>query len=397
MSDVVLIRLGSQYHDRIHWLVWSPEHRTTIASGELKDAGELDRLQSWCQQREVVVLVPGCDMILKTVSYPGRVRPQNISSLAFMLEEEIGTDPESLHTIVLAHKKSLLSLAAVDMALMQLWLTWLKRANITPQRMIPDVLALPCPEAQRWEAMQLGEQWLIRQEKWSGAVLDSSLFSVWLACHQETPVLHFHTPAPDDVPAGDRSITLCPFPLQLLVENIPSGKNVNLLQGAIHSGSGWRKKVTASRLPLLLAALLLVTVLVNQFLADFQLFRQQEILQQEMSALYRQYFPDVKRVVNPYLQFRQKLAQRNAVDLPDGFFALLKVVDDVLKAQADCSIQSIYYDGAARKLRIRVIGPSFDAVRQIGGRIPTPYRAEFSDLVEQDGRVAGLVIVGYSS
>ena len=45
---------------------------------------------------------------------------------------------------------------------MHSWLGWLEQAGLKTLHLLPDVLALPLA-ADGWSALQLGEEWLVRQ------------------------------------------------------------------------------------------------------------------------------------------------------------------------------------------------------------------------------------------
>ena len=68
MTETLFIRLGSQAHDTIHWLVLgaaSANEPEIIASGELNNADQLSELTSKAEHRQVQIFVPGCDVLLK--------------------------------------------------------------------------------------------------------------------------------------------------------------------------------------------------------------------------------------------------------------------------------------------------------------------------------------------
>ena len=72
MSETLLIRLGSQASDMIHWLVWSNSENNIIASGELANAEQLSQLSEKSTNREVVTLVSSSDINLKSLHVPAK-------------------------------------------------------------------------------------------------------------------------------------------------------------------------------------------------------------------------------------------------------------------------------------------------------------------------------------
>ena len=67
MAETLYIRIGSQAKDVIHWLISSANDQDIIASGKLGNANELSQLSEKAQQRAVTVLVPSCDLVLKSL------------------------------------------------------------------------------------------------------------------------------------------------------------------------------------------------------------------------------------------------------------------------------------------------------------------------------------------
>lgn len=196
MTETLFIRLGSQVHNTIHWLVvaeTSNNAQEIIASGELKDAQQLSELTSKAEQRQVKVLVPGCDVLLKSLKVPAKSSRAIRLATPYMLEDSLAEDVEQLFfayadlpddiqgnncfTAVVAHKQ------------MEQWLSWLTDAEIYTQYILPDVLAMPHTE-EGWSAITLGntnqEQVIVRQHIWQGFTLDAVIWQLqWQAFSAE--------------------------------------------------------------------------------------------------------------------------------------------------------------------------------------------------------------------
>ena len=128
MSESLVIRLGTNAQQPVHWLVWSTQEQEIIASGILASAHALGELQERAGGRPVVTLVPGSDLIFRRVSLPGKYSRQAAAALPYLLEEQIASDVDELHLVVLAHQGNDVDLMAVDKAKMQAWLAWLQQA-----------------------------------------------------------------------------------------------------------------------------------------------------------------------------------------------------------------------------------------------------------------------------
>ncbi|MGL6163828.1 MAG: GspL family type II secretion system protein ExeL, partial [Aeromonas veronii] len=162
MSESLVIRLGTNKQQPVAWLVWSGQEQEIIASGTLPSADALGELQERAGGRPVVTLVPGSDLIFRRVTLPGRYNRQSAAALPYLLEEQIASDVDELHLVVLAHEGQQVDLMAVDRQKMGEWLGWLDAAGLKSLQLLPDVLALP-QAAHGWSALQLGNEWLVRQ------------------------------------------------------------------------------------------------------------------------------------------------------------------------------------------------------------------------------------------
>lgn len=396
MKEVVVLRLGSQHQDPVHWLVWSPENQPIdhlpsedphmVAQGILDSAEALSTLIPWCSGREVRVLVPGCDVLLRTVTFPGKLTAQSIKALPFLLEDELAGDPESLHLVVLHRESAQVHVACVDTAQMQLWLDWLSEASITPTALYPDVLALPAGDDQNWSAVQLGEQWLIRQSTYQGVVLEPELLATWLACHDEQPIIGSYSPVP-----GGRDWKAHPeqAALSLLAQSAPS-KTTNLLQGSFLPVSASRERLKVWRTPAMLALSWLLLLGVYSGISFYQLRLQQASLQQQMQTVYRHTFPQEKRVVNPYVQFKQHLSAQGS-PASNGFLVALSAISPTLTAQKNVKVQRLHFDEKTQRLELRLQGDSFTTFEGLKKQALRGFTAELSDMTQQQGKVSGVL------
>jgi general secretion pathway protein L len=114
VSESLVIRLGTNAQQPVHWLVWSTQEQEIIASGILASAHALGELQERAGGRPVVTLVPGSDLIFRRVSLPGKYSRQAAAALPYLLEEQIASDVDELHLVVLAHQGNDVDLMAVD-------------------------------------------------------------------------------------------------------------------------------------------------------------------------------------------------------------------------------------------------------------------------------------------
>lgn len=391
MNEFLLIRLGSRHQDIIHWLVWSGSQQEVIASGELPSAAHLSELTARAGNRPVIVLVPGCDVIFRELTLPGRLNAQTSKALPFMLEDEIASDAEQLHITILSHQNTQVQIAAVEHQQMQQWLSWLQDAGLNAQQLLPDVLVLPLPDADQWSMLQLGEQWLIRQSAWQGSVVDNSWLSVWMNSCPTLPVLHSYTPPPPELTAS-WEVSLCELPLQLLAEQLPA-QRVDLLQGEFRKVSQWKQQWQQWRLPVILAGLCLGLFLTGQTVEYYRLQQQQQQLQQQMTSLYRTLFPAEKRVVNPRAQLKQHLQALQSAPQENSFLEQLAQLAPQLPQSAGVELQQLRFDAEKQEFRLQVTAKNFSVLDQLRTQLASVFTAEITNMQNQGGQTSGTLII----
>ncbi|PTT56562.1 type II secretion system protein GspL, partial [Aeromonas sp. HMWF015] len=270
MSESLVIRLGTTKQP-VAWLVWSSQEQEIIASGELLCADALGELQERAGGRPVVTLVPGSDLIFRRVTLPGRYNRQSAAALPYLLEEQIASDVDELHLVVLAHDGPQVDLMAVDRQKMAEWLGWLDAAGLRSQQLLPDVLALP-QAAEGWSALQLGAEWLIRQNACQGIVADESLLAILLAAEADPVTIHSHTPAPA-IAAANWQPAEPELPMLLLAKGALTCR-ANLLTGPYRPQTEYARYWLQWRKVAITAALLLLVALVQRGVQLHQLAEQ---------------------------------------------------------------------------------------------------------------------------
>jgi general secretion pathway protein L len=391
VNEFLLIRLGSRYQDIVYWLVWSSVKHEVIASGTLTSAAQLAELRERAGLRPVIVLVPGCDVIFRELTLPGRLNAQTMQALPFMLEDDIASDVEQLHITILAQDGHKIQIAAVDQEQMQHWLSWLNDAGLTVQQLLPDVLALPLPAENSWSMLQLGSQWLIRQAQWQATIIDDSWLPVWMNSYERLPELQTYTPPPEALDA-EWHIALCELPLQLFAENMPTPR-VNMLQGMYRSIAPWKKHWAQWQLPVLIAGAFLLLSVVNQGVEYMQLRQQQQQLQQQITTTYRQMFPEEKKVINPKAQLKQHLDALQQAPMTDSFLNQLSSLAPLLHTTEGLALQQVQFDASKKEFRLNIIAKDFQTLDQFRSQTSSQFETATTNMQSQGGQVSGTLMV----
>ncbi len=416
MSETLYIRLGSKANNTIYWLIFCTAENEIIASGELANAAQLTELTEKSQKRQVIVFVPACDIVFKSLTIPSKSVQATRLAAPYMLEEDLAQDVDKLFFAYNSNVKprEVLSvnneqdtqqaapncfLAAVESNLMESWLTWLQEANIYTKVMIPDVLAMPLFEGQ-YSAIALGEQIIVRQGQWQGFSMDANAWQVvskkWQQ-EQSASVNTSNAPAntPRNIsetaaatnetakvsatstnstfpiinnysllPQAPEGLVLNPMPEELPLALLAQHCRVpffNLLQGQF--------KVKESRSPLLktwlwAASFALLALLMNLGLKGanlLQLNTQQEQLESAIIQTYQATFPNASNVNIATIRslIKSKLAQQGSSASASGFLDMLNKILPGFTQVPELKPETLKFDGKRQEIRIVALADNY--------------------------------------
>jgi len=370
MAENLIIRLGSHAEDTIHWLVWSTIEQSIIASGELAGAEQITALKDKATSRPVTVLVPTADVALKSLNVPAKSQKAIRLAAPFMLEDELAQEVEQLFFAYgqnkSAHEDENCFVAAVEHEQMRRWLLWLTDAGISCKRMLPDVLALPKAE-KNWQAIQLGEQIIVRQGEWQGISLDANLWQSAIQCWLKSGDIAIDSYSA--LPLSNEQITINPqaeeLPLALMAQQIDQ-QTFNLLQGEfqIKNQRSPLIKTWAWAASIAVCALLLNVVLKSVTL--MQINSQQQTIEQQIIAQYKSTFPETKRVRVSTIrsQLKRKLAAIGSGGQDESFLTLLARMQPIFLQVPQLKPDAIRFDSKRNELRLQATADGYQQFEQ---------------------------------
>jgi len=394
VSESLVIRLGTNAQQPVEWLVWSAKEEEIIASGTLASAHALGELRERAGGRPVVTLVPGSDLIFRRVSLPGKYSRQAAAALPYLLEEQIASDVDELHLVVLGHEGHDVDLMAVDKEKMQTWLGWLEAAGLKSQQLLPDVLALP-QAADGWSALQLGKEWLLRQGPCQGIVADEPLLAMLLAVEAEPVTIHSHTPVPPILTANWQAADP-ELPMLLLAKGALNCQ-ANLLQGPYRPQTEYSRYWLQWRKVAVVAGLLLLVALTQRGVHLYQLAEQDKALKAEIRQVYTRIFPGETRIVNVRSQMAQHLKLLGQTP-QDGVLLLLTELAPTFAEVPGLKPQVLRFDAARGELRLQVTAPGFTEIERFRELAGKRFEVQQGEVRSTEGKVEGaLVLKGKSS
>ncbi len=374
MAETLFIRLGSQAQEAIQWLVYSTAEQEIIASGELSHAQKLSELTEKAQQRQVKVIVPSSDVLLKSLTVPGKSSRAIKQAVPYMLEDDLAQDVEQLffafHDAGTDEQGHNCFTAIVERAQMQLWQSWLADAGIKAVSIVPEVLLMPIAE-QGWSAIALAEHNLspvvVRQGEWSGFTLDAITWQMQcqaLANDEDAIAIDAYSALPCD---DNLNLHVMPEELPLALMAKQSKKvSFNLLQGEFKVKSQHGVAIKNWLLVAGFAAFALLLTFAYKGAQLWQVNAQLAQVEQDIVDTYKKAFPKTKRVRVATIksQLNQKLAQLGSTSDSEGFLALLAKVQPAFSKVPSLKPSSLKFDGKRQELRIQAMASSYQHFEQ---------------------------------
>ena len=354
-----------------------------IASGELPSQLELDKLSEYSKGRKVTVLVDSADVRLYRHHMPTKPSRQILKALPYMLEDELAEDVEKLHFATgesgfdKEQESYWIDLAIVNKELVNKWLGVLANADIQCKTMVPEILCLPLIESADYAAIQLGDNWLVRESSWQGISLDPSWFEMYwqnvLAnTEQESVKIAMLSPFSDAVQSQlieSDKVEFVQVEPEMAMMALAKGAEVagwNLLQGDLAP----KKAVSANWLiwrPVLVLAT--IALLVNFFGAFVSWQGNQSQLdeaKQELANAYKKAFPKEKFRANIVRRtLKRKVAEATGSGSGEAsFISYMQQLTPVFAKHKKTKVDSIRFDGNRQELRLAITSPSFQNFEQ---------------------------------
>lgn len=364
--EQLVVRLGTNLYDPVHWVVWSPQSQDVIASGELSNADALDSLSERTSLRRAIVLVPGADVRLCNVTLPGKVNRKLQNAIPFMLEDDLAEDIGELFFAMGPSHGSEQSVAIVSHRQMELWQSWLAEAGLVAEVILPDILALPSGAEDEWIALALGEQLIVRQGDWQGVQGEQAFLTGVLALQAKSepepvritaltdldlhavPNIH-QTTQNDDIP-----------PIGVLAKYVGKA-SFNMLQGQYKPKKQHNQLWQVWRVPLILLALVVVLTIGDRTLKLNQLKQQNAALTTQIDTIVQQGFPNIGTYRNVRLKVQQEMQRLEQSG--DGS-SLLVMLSQLNTAFATSNIvpQTLRFDANRTEIRMQAQGKDFNAL-----------------------------------
>ena len=376
MAGQLLLRFTTSLdHDAVEW---ADVDAGGNVQGDIRQ-GSLAEAALAGKGRAVAIIISGADALLTGAMVPGRNRSRAQTAIPYMLEEGLVEDVSAYHFVsARPDAQGMYPTVVVLRSYMDRLLARLNEAGVQATRVLSEVQLLG---DDAWTVLVDGQRALVRLGATRGFTTELDALPLLL----ETARAEMDTEAAEAVPLifyGDaQSLTELPgyavqtqpfdSVLSVLAPGIARG-GLNLLQSDYGQSTQIKRVLRHYRLSAALAAALLALVGALGVMEYRNISAQNERLRGEIEAVLTRTFPDLRRVVNPRAQMRQRLlALRKEQRTSGGFLELLSATSAPLAALTDVQLNALAYrrgrlelDLEARELR------NLDTLRQEIAKVP---------------------------
>lgn len=268
---------------------------------------------------KVCVCVPSANVVLTQAQVPTGNKKRLAQAIPYALEDQVIDDIDEIHfAIGDTPTRDRANVGVVSHAQMRHWMSNLRENGVTPRQVIPEILALPL-EPDSWTMMVEDDQVLIRTGKQSGTAVEPS---------NVKPILHLLLGEAEPKPqklliyeCDKIDLDLAEFndtfqierrdcsdgALVLFADGFSAQNSLNLLQGEYSP----REQIGKFIRPWRATAAMLAIWVVVQFGVKWNEYRvlsnESEQLTSQIEQIYRDVFPETKRIVDARAQMENQL------------------------------------------------------------------------------------------
>lgn len=356
MADRLILHYDAQ---RAAWLG---------AEGAL-ERGTLEQAADAAGEREVVLLIPGEQVLLTAVHLPPiRQARRRQQAAAYALEDQLVARVDTLHVALAARPGADGDTAAavIDRERLAGYLDAAANAGLDVVQVYPDTMLVPAPEADAWQIAILDGRVLARVSAVHGFAAEASLWPALAAGSPPAPdTIHLHG-ADAAAMTEIAGVALEPAPgverhayddenalLAALLADFTSAGAINLRQGSFARTSAMQTWWQPFKLTAGLAAAWLIIAVAARGLEAWQLHQRIDALQATSEAAFHDAFPEVQTINDLRVQAEQKIRELRGSGASGGVFPLLQATAEVTGQAGDMRIQSLQYRDGTLYLSLR--------------------------------------------
>lgn len=330
MSETLLIHYNIE---NAHQATWALCNDAGELTGKISN-GTLDELSEDAANHHTVVLLNSQCLHINQLQLPTQNLQKMLKAVPYALEEFIAEDIENFHFVIARNKhNNLVAVVGIDKTTLQNIIQVFQQANITIEKIIPDVLCMAA-DVQQWVCLNYLDTSYLQTDRLNGIALSNDVLPYILSkklqdetqdsTEQKLPekILLFteqeNTTAFDQLQLDNLSndekpeiinIVYNKHPLVVFCGHYKQALPLNLLQ---HEFKNKRKSSGLWQHWRLAASLAAIWLVLNLALTSFQYAQIKDannITKAKIEKIYKKAFPKSRKVINPRVQMEQKLKE----------------------------------------------------------------------------------------
>jgi len=348
------------------WLLWESAQQRAIDRGQFSATSVPDELKSYSRTTPCIVLVPGEQVVQLAVTLPIAGASAE-AALPYQVEEKLSCELERVH---IAHEKIRAGqpcrVWVVEKDLMACWHSWLQNSGLRVRALVPDYSVFKAPvifqDSQRTVA-QLGN---------CAASMERELFACWLpepgAEPAAVPVYLQHENGAAASSSGRGDARVVGSLLDAAVRHFSMPTN-NLCHGAYLLHDAVQDTLALLRWPAFAAGLVLVLHWALLAASAINFSQGADQLDAAAESVYRDTFPEARRVVNARSQMKSQL---NALESQRGDAGLLPVLAPIataFKGQSSITVTQLVFQNQSGSVRLAVDAQNYAAIDAFSGQL----------------------------
>ena len=391
MSELLLLNLRAEESASEicgDWLLWDSAQRHAVARGELRDGVVQEELKAHSRVNPCIVLVPGEQVLQLSVTLPvGGASAE--AALPYQVEEKLSCELESVH---LAHEKiragQPCKVWVVDRDTMAGWHGWLQSSGLRVKALLPDYSVFAPPlvfRDQNRSVAQMGD---------CAASMEHALFDCWRlqsTVDNSQPLYLCTENAPDAAPDTQQQAVASQLDASARHFAMPAN---NLCQDAYLLHDVVQDTVAMLRWPALAAVLVLVLHWTLLATSAVNYAQRAEQLDQAAEGLYRETFPDARKVVNARSQMKSQLNALESQRGDTGLLTLLAPVTAAFKGQSNITATQLVFQNQTGSLRLAVDATNYGAIDAFSSQLQSRQLQVSRGTFRQNGElISGQLII----
>ncbi len=301
--------------------------------------------------RRLVVLVPSADVRLTQVMLPAKQAAKVLQAAPYALEDQLADDVDTLHFALGARQADgSWPVAVTSHERMRGWLQVFEPYGRRPDAIIPDTLALPVPDEQRFSMLVDEGEMLVRTGLDGGFVCapEDLDLCLQLADPDRLRTLRVMVPRHHEIDLSALGRAVEPLhgfgsALEGLLQNLKPELAIDLLQGPYSAKQDWLRLWLPWRLAATLAGTALLLTAALHGVQAFQLQRELSALEAQNVARYQQVFPGETRIVDLATQLEQQLNLLKGGAGGSQMLPLLDTLAQSITAVPGLKLQTLQY------------------------------------------------------